>query len=63
MGKTVDKEGKRKGRASGGMLMGVRKNIVVEGNGIEKAEGEREEEGIIMKKAKIGECGGWWVYM
>lgn len=36
------------------MLMGVRKDIVVEGNGIEKAEGEREEEGIIMKKARIG---------
>lgn len=33
--------------------MGVRKDIVVEGNRIEKAEEEREE-GIIMKKARIG---------
>lgn len=34
--------------------MEVRKDIVVEGNGLEKAEGEREEERIIMKKARIG---------
>lgn len=34
--------------------MGVRKDIMVEGNRGKEVEGEREEEEIIMKKARIG---------
>ena len=45
----------KKGRAIGGMIMGVRE-------GIETREGEEgEKEGIMMRKVKMGGSGrGWW---
>jgi len=39
----------KKGRAIGGMLMGVRKDMGVEGE-----DKEREQEGVIMGRIKVG---------